>query len=82
MMDTTRISKINKSKIYADERSERIDFHALEATVKGDNNGVHRVSYNNGAWQCDCDYYQSRHEVCTHIMTLERVLTNMVELAA
>ncbi|MCA9932447.1 MAG: hypothetical protein H6662_17140 [Ardenticatenaceae bacterium] len=80
-MDYTRISKIEKSKVYAEERSDRIDFVSLTATVKGDNNGSHTVKYNDGVWTCDCAYNQSRHEVCTHIMALERILTNMVELA-
>jgi len=80
-MDYARISKIEKSKMYAEERGERIDFVSLTATVKGDNNGSHTVKYNGGTWLCDCDYNQSRHEVCTHIMALERILANMVELA-
>lgn len=81
-MDTARISKITKSKMYADERGDRINFHALQASVKGDNNGVHLVSYDKGVWKCDCDYFQSRHEVCTHIMTLERILMDMVQLSS
>ncbi len=80
-MDYTRISQIEKSKIYAEERSERISFLSLAATVKGDNTGSHLVQYDNGRWQCDCNYNQTRHEVCTHIMALERVLANMVKLA-
>ncbi len=80
-MDYARISKIEKSKIYAEERSDRIDFISLKATIKGDNNGSHLVEYNDGTWICDCNYNRSRHEVCTHIMALERVLANMVKLA-
>lgn len=80
-MDYARISKIEKSKIYAEERNERIDFISFTATVKGDNNGSHVVEYDRGDWTCDCNYNQTRHEVCTHIMALERVLANMVKLA-
>ena len=81
-MDYARISKIEKSKMYAEQRSDRVDFISLKVRMKGDNNGVHIVSYDDGTWDCDCGYYQSRHEVCTHIMALERILQNMVELAA
>ncbi|MCA9959451.1 MAG: hypothetical protein R3E31_17135 [Chloroflexota bacterium] len=80
-MDYARISKIEKSKMYAEQRGDRIDFISLKASVKGDNNGVHVVTYSDGAWECDCEYYRSRHEVCTHIMAMERILQNMVELA-
>ncbi|MBE2198512.1 MAG: hypothetical protein IAE79_07880 [Anaerolinea sp.] len=81
MMDYTRISKIEKSKMYAEQRSDRVDFISLKASMKGDNSGVHIVTYSEGEWSCDCEYYRSRHEVCTHIMAMERILQNMVELA-
>ena len=80
-MDYARISRIEKAKIYAEEYKDRIDFLSLTASVRGDNNGIHMVNYNNGIWTCDCEFFRSRHEACSHIMALERVLNNMVEIA-
>ena len=78
-MDYARISRIEKSKFYAEER-ERINFESLRVRIQGINNGVHIVEYDNGDWQCDCDYFRSRHDVCSHIMAMERILADMVEL--
>lgn len=77
-MDYGMIGKIEKSKIYADERDDRIQFEALRANVNGDNHN-HVVSYDMGKWTCDCTFFATRG-VCSHTMTLERVLRNMVEM--
>lgn len=78
-MDYGMIGKIEKAKMYAEERSERIQFESLRAQVKGDNTSPHMVEYQNGKWQCDCDFFHTRH-VCSHTMAMERVLANMVEI--
>jgi hypothetical protein len=75
-MDYGMIGKIEKSKIYAEERADRIQFNNLQVRIMGDNH-EHIVSYDNGTWRCDCDFFQTR-KVCTHTMTMERVLQNMV----
>ena len=75
-MDYGMIGKIEKSKIYAEERADRIQFNNLQVRIMGDNH-EHIVAYNNGTWSCDCDFFQTR-KVCTHTMTMERVLQNMV----
>lgn len=81
MMDTGMISKIEKAKIYAEERDDRIDFETLRVRLQGDNNTTpHIVEYNYGKWSCDCDFFASRGR-CSHTMAIERVLQNMVELA-
>jgi hypothetical protein len=78
-MDYGMVSKIEKSKIYAEER-ERIQFEFLRVKIQGDNNKApHVVEYNNGIWSCDCDFFASRH-VCSHTMAIERILRDMVEL--
>ena len=41
-------------------------------------NASHIVNYDTGTWGCDCDFFASR-QVCSHTMTMERVLENMVE---
>ncbi len=73
------IGKIEKAKIYAEER-DRIEFESLVVHIKGENrNKRHRVEYNQGEWQCDCDFFTSR-SVCSHSMTMERLLKDMVEI--
>lgn len=79
-MDYGMIGKIEKAKIYAEEREERLHFEALRVRVKGENNS-HIVNYENGTWHCDCDFFTRRH-VCSHTMALERVLANMIEIGS
>jgi hypothetical protein len=76
-MDYGMIGKIEKSKIYAEER-ERIEFEAFRVNIQGDND-KHIVGYDKGTWNCDCAYFAS-HAVCGHTMAMERVLKDMVEL--
>lgn len=77
-MDYGMIGKIEKAKIYAEERDRIITFDSLQARINGDNNAPHLVEYNRGTWNCDCDFFHSRG-VCSHTMAMERVLGNMVE---
>lgn len=79
-MDYGMIGKIEKAKIYAEESSERIQFESLRVTLRGDNDRVHEVSYKDGVWSCDCDFFATRG-VCSHTMAIEKVLPNMVEMA-
>ena len=74
-MDSGMISKIQKAKRYAQE-SERIHFVEFEVTFRGDHNS-YNVSYDRGQWNCDCHFFASRG-VCSHTMTLERVLGAML----
>ncbi len=76
-MDYGMIGKIEKAKFYAEER-DRIQFESLRARIAGDNN-EHIVTYNDGTWNCDCDFFNTRG-VCSHTMALERVLHNMVNM--
>ncbi len=70
-MDSGMIGKIQKSKKYAAER-ERIKINSLSVTFQGENNS-HRVSFQDGKWHCDCDFFQTRDR-CSHTMALERIL--------
>jgi hypothetical protein len=76
-MDYGMISKIEKAKRYAEER-DRIKFLSFNVTFDGENN-PHMVSYNDGAWDCDCSFFKSRG-VCSHTMALERILVDMVSV--
>lgn len=73
-MDYGMIGKIEKAKRYAAERN-RIRFESFNVTFAGDNN-PHTVSYNNGEWHCDCDFFHTRGH-CSHTMALEIILQGM-----
>jgi len=75
-MDYSMIGKIEKAKRYAQER-ERFEFHAFHVTVKGDNNS-HDVTYEDGKWSCDCEFFNSRGR-CVHTMSLENILEGMTQ---
>ncbi len=76
-MDYGMIGKIEKAKHYSEER-ERIRFNSFRVNIDGDNS-AHNVAYDQGNWDCDCEFFASR-SVCGHTMTMERVLADMVEL--
>ena len=77
-MDYGMIGKIEKAKLYSEER-ERIRFDSFRVSINGDND-THYVTYDQGNWNCDCEFFGSR-SVCGHTMTMERVLADMVELS-
>lgn len=77
-MDAAMIGKIEKAIQYAQE-PERLTFTSFQVTFKGDHRD-HSVSYQNNTWQCDCKFFEARG-VCSHIMTIERVLAGLVEPA-
>jgi len=74
-MDYGMIGKIEKAKRYAQERG-RFQFTSFKITMDGANN-PHVMSYDNGVWQCDCDFFQSRGR-CSHTMALEIILGGMI----
>jgi hypothetical protein len=78
-MDSSMIGKIEKAMRYAQE-PDRITFQEFRVHFTGDHK-VHLVGYHEGQWSCDCDFFAARG-VCSHVMTLERVLRGMVEPAA
>lgn len=79
VMDSSRISKLEKAKQYAQERS-RFHFDEFEVSVKGDNNS-HLVTFNHGKFACTCEFFQSRG-YCQHTMALERILVDMINTRA
>ena len=77
-MDYGMIGKIEKAKRYAEERN-RIHVDALTVTFDGANN-PHTVRFQDGVWQCDCDFFQTRGR-CSHTMALEIILDRMIPIA-
>ncbi len=75
-MDYGMIGKIEKAKIYAEER-DRIQFSSFAVSIRGDNDKSHQVDYTGGRWTCDCRFFGSRGH-CSHTMAMERVLGVML----
>ncbi len=76
MIDSGTISKIQKSKLYAEERDQRIRFRSFAVEIDGENNH-HMTSLDNGQWHCDCEFFRT-HAHCSHTMAMERVLGAML----
>ncbi len=74
-MDYAMVNKLQKAKRYAEQR-DRIHIESLSVTFNGDNN-PHTVHYQNGVWQCDCEFFQARG-LCSHTMALEIILEGMI----
>ncbi len=77
-MDNGMIRKYEKAKIYAEERG-RIEIQQLSVSFDGKNN-PHTVALENGKWQCDCHFFQTRQR-CAHTMALEIILDDMIPQA-
>jgi len=74
-MDSGMISKIQKARQYAQE-PHRLQFQQFVVTVQGNHNN-YTVTYDHGKWHCGCDFFLKRG-VCSHTMTLEKVLGVML----
>lgn len=74
-MDYGMISKIQKAKDYAQEK-ERIQIDSISVSFDGINN-PHYVRLEDGAWICDCSFFQTR-KTCSHTMALEILLEGML----
>lgn len=75
-MDSAMIAKISKAREYA-QQPERISFKSFEVTFQGRHQN-YTVTFDRGAWHCECDFFVQRG-VCSHTMTMERVLGVMLE---
>ena len=75
-MDSAMIGKIEKAKRYA-EQPELMQFESFSLQFQG-GNSTHHVTFNQGEWDCTCEFFQSR-DVCCHTMALERVLDKMLQ---
>ncbi len=74
-MQSSLIGKIEKAKVYAQER-HRMKVDNLHVAFHGENSD-HEVSLVEGRWHCNCDFF-AQWSVCSHTMALERVLEGMV----
>lgn len=76
-MDYGMIGKVEKARRYAQE-PDRFQVDTFSITFRGDNNN-HRVDFEKGKWQCDCEFFHLRG-VCCHTMALERLFENLLPL--
>ena len=78
-MHSSIISKIEKAKMYAEER-DRVSITNLSATFRGNHNS-YEVSLDGDSWQCGCPFYAT-HSMCSHTMALQRMLEGMLSKGA
>ena len=78
-MDSSLIGKIDKAKRYAQER-DRIVFSQFRVSFRGEHD-IYSLSYDDGQWHCSCDFFSHRG-LCSHTMTLERILGEMLPQAS
>ena len=74
-MDSSTVSKIDKSRTYAEERG-RVRISSLQASFDGNHN-TYQVTFDETGWDCQCHYFDTRG-VCSHTMALERILDGML----
>ena len=74
-MDSSIVSKIDKSRTYAEEK-ERVTISSLQASFDGNHN-TYQVTFDGTGWDCQCHYFDTRG-VCSHTMALERILEGML----
>ena len=74
-MHSSLISKIQKANLYARE-PERVRFDGLSVSFKGENDS-HRVSYEGGAWACDCHFFPT-WKTCSHVMAMQKLIGTML----
>ena len=61
------------------KKPERISFEQFQVKFEGDHK-PHEITYRDGSWNCDCNFFEIRG-VCSHVMTLERILIGTVKPA-
>ena len=74
-MDSSIIGKIEKAKLYAEEK-HRINITSFAATFNG-NHDQYDVQFEGGFWRCECHFFTTR-EICSHTMALQRILDQMI----
>ncbi|MCB0084791.1 MAG: hypothetical protein KDE50_10800 [Caldilineaceae bacterium] len=72
-------NRILKARQYAEEKDKRIRVHSFEVELEGEHD-THIVSYDRGAWSCDCEEFSLR-TICAHVMAMEEVMGDAVEPA-
>ena len=71
MNASSLVRKTAKARDYA-EQGDRASLISCSVKFRGDN-GDHMVTYEAGAWRCDCHTYLI-NRTCSHTMALEMML--------
>lgn len=74
-MQSSLIGKIEKAKLYAQEK-DRVTFSEFSAKFRGENDN-YDVSYRDSKWHCSCNFF-SNWGTCSHTMALEKILDKML----
>jgi hypothetical protein len=78
-LQSSLIGKIEKARRYAQE-PDRISFRDFAVSFHGEHDD-YRVSYRNEKWECTCNFF-GQWGLCSHTMALQRVLGEMLPMAA
>lgn len=74
-MHSSMIGKIAKAKLYSHEPN-RLKISGLQATFRGDHDS-YILTFAENKWECACHYFQM-HDVCSHVMAVENLLSEMM----
>ena len=74
-MQSSLIGKIEKAKLYAQEKN-RVTFSEFSAKFRGEND-EYVVGFSGGKWHCTCRFF-SQWGMCSHSMALEQILKEML----
>ena len=74
-MNSSLIGKIEKARRYAQER-DRVCFKGLQVAFRGEHD-TYNVTLEDERWRCSCDFFAG-WGLCSHTMTLERILEGMI----
>jgi hypothetical protein len=78
-MQSSLIGKIEKAKIYAQEK-DRITFSQFSVKFRGENDS-YDISFQDNKWHCTCNFF-SNWGTCSHTMALEKILEQMLPAEA
>ena len=76
MLNSSLIGKVQKAKIYAEEKAERVAFSSFTAKFRGDNDS-YVLGFQDGKLHCTCHFFDG-HGLCSHTLALEKILEGML----
>ncbi len=79
-MNSSLYGKIEKAIRYQQEPG-RIHFQNAQVEFRGTHDN-YVVSLNNSDWHCTCHTFATGFETCSHIMALQRLLHDMLDVEA
>lgn len=79
-MNSSLIGKIEKARRYEQEL-DRIHFHKAEIEFRGEHDS-YTILLDGPNWRCTCHTFATGFDTCSHIMVLQRILHDMVEVEA